>query len=325
MYSVCYVVTDNEKLTYYNELVISLASLRKHGNDCPVVILTDKSTAAEIRKQKYDDLGELKAELRVIDAPASYSQKENSRFIKTSMREYVSGDFLFIDTDTVIAEPLNLCYNGELALALDYNTDLKGRQEIDDLHNLIQKNKLSGYTLDVAWPYYNSGCIWAEDTAKVHAFFHQWHEEWKRCRDLGVVVDQPALNYVNRVMEGLIQELDGVYNVQISSRVTPINLLHKAKIIHYYNGNFYRIYLLQNPEIRSLGYKIEDIQRIISCPKEAFHPSILLTPTKQTSVGPVKDTAIYSAMMRLYEKHLLLFRIMDYPFSLLRKIRKRIM
>lgn len=319
MYTICYVVVDDGKLKYYNELLISLASLRRHEPEVPVIVLTDEMTATSIGKQDHDDLGNLKAGLRVIQIPGSYSLKEKSRFIKTSMREYVSGDFLYIDTDTVIAEPLDLCFNGELALVLDYNIDMKQRQDIGDLQNLVKMNERCGYTLDVEWPYYNSGCIWAKDTAMVHEFFHRWHEEWKHSRESGFIFDQPSLNYVNREMNGLIQELDGVYNVQIANRIIPINLIYKAKIIHYFNG-IRGMYLLQKPEIKALGYQSEIVQKIISCPKEAFLIS-RLAPAKSYNL---ENSEIYCILKELYGKNNLLFRIINYPFSLWLKIKKTI-
>lgn len=333
MYSICYVLTDNEKLVYYNELLISLASLRKHENDCPVVILTDEMTAEEIRKREHNDLEELKAELRVIKTPDVYSQEEKSRFIKTSMREYIDGDFLFLDTDTIVAEPLKLCPPEELAIALDYNVPLKQRPD-SDIQRLSKKNESCGYTLDIEWPYYNSGCIWAKDTERVHVFFHEWHEEWKRCREKNNVIDQPSLNYINRLMGGFIQELDGAYNFQISGNPTPINLFVSAKIIHYFNVKIFKIYLLQDPNIKSMGYQSDAVQAIISSPKSAFFPSLLIPLEVKQQMDDVKQqmddfesfrkTSIICVLDKLYKKYETLFKLIDYPFKLLRKLHSKL-
>lgn len=105
MYTVCYVLTDDARLAYYDELLISLSSLRGQRDDGPVLILTDEATAAELERQGRRDHRALMAQERVVATPREYSQKERSRFIKTSMREHVEGDLFFLDTDTVFPSP----------------------------------------------------------------------------------------------------------------------------------------------------------------------------------------------------------------------------
>lgn len=323
MYTVCYVVTDDEKLAHYGELIISIASLRKQRHDGPVAILTDEATAAELELQDRHDHEALHAELRVVDTPKAYSQTERSRFIKTSVREHVDGDLLFLDTDTVVARPLGPGHAEELAVALDCNVYLEQRPE-PDLQRLSDLNAMCGYTLDVAWPYYNSGCIWARDTEGTRAFFRKWHEEWGRCRERGMFVDQPALNYVNRSMGGAIQELDGVYNVQVTATPTPMGLLGDAKIIHYWKGKYPKVYLLQDPSIRSLGYQSEEVQRILSSPQTAFFPSMLVPMDVYRRVYRFNRTAIIRTLEKTYRKRSTLFRLIDGPFSLRARLWSRI-
>ena len=319
LYKVCYVISENEKLIYYNELLISLSSLRKQGFDGAVIILTDQTTAIEIERQKRCDHQELLAELRIVETPVSYSQKEKSRFLKTSMRAHISGDFLFLDTDTVIAGPMPESFDGELALALDYNTELKNRS--CDIQRLIERNECYGYALDMDEPYFNSGCIWAKDTRMAHEFFHRWNNEWERCRERGFVLDQPSLNYVNWSMGGVVQELDGKFNAQILGCPTPINLLNDAKIIHYFNTGR-MIYMLQKPEIKSLGYHSEAVQAIIASPKSAYLPCALIPLEEMTYLDELrflKGTSILSALKKIY-KHRWLFRGLNHSCSLFGKL-----
>lgn len=290
MYTVCYILTDTEELMYYNEMLISLSSLRMQRFSGPVVILTDESTAAELQKQKrceYKELGG--AELRIVAVPGSYTQKEKSRFLKTSMRDLLSGDFLFLDTDTVVSEPLATQFDQELALVLDYNIELQNRSA-QSIYNVTSLNRECGYKLDMLFPYFNTGCIWAKDTSMVHGFFHDWHDEWKNCLRRGLHHDQPALNYINRMKGGVIQELPDVYNVQISASPSPINLIPRAKIIHYFNGGFDKIYLLQFPAVKANDIHSEMIQNILLAPKEAFSKSVLIPADKEVvSIDSVKS------------------------------------
>ena len=320
-YTVCYVVSDDETLSFYTELLISLSSLRKQRFDGPVIILTDEMTAAEIERQDRVDYKELLAELRVVDVPSSYSQKEKSRFLKTSMRKYIAGSFFYLDTDTVFAGQLPDNFDEELALALDFNTELKNQPDYS-IRFVSELNKSGGYTLDVDRPYYNSGCIWSRDSALAHEFFRRWNEEWQLCRERGFVLDQPALNHINLVMGGVIQELDGKYNVQVAGAPTPINLLNDAIIIHYYNGKL-KQYMLQKPEIKSMGYQSEVVQEIISFPKSAFLPCVLISLEEKQRMEDLKflkGTSILSALKRLHKKHRLLFRLLNDSCRLLRKL-----
>lgn len=273
MYTVCYVLVDDESLRYYNEMMISLISLRKQQFSGAVIILTDEMTAAELKKQKryeYKEMGN--AELRIIEISDTYSQVEKSRFLKTTMRDNLEGDFLYLDSDTVVAEPLPLQFDQELGLVIDYHVDLSTRK----IEYLININKLGGYTLDIFYPYYNGGVIWAKDTGMVHDFFNCWHKEWKQYIRCGMHFDQPSLNYVNRMKKSVIQKLPGIYNVQISARPTPINLFSRAKIIHYFNVDMEKIYLLQFSDVKEAGFQSETIQNIIQSPKEAFSKCVLI-------------------------------------------------
>lgn len=49
MYTICYVLTDSERLNYYNELLISLRSLRLHMSDVKVCVLLDDITAGILK------------------------------------------------------------------------------------------------------------------------------------------------------------------------------------------------------------------------------------------------------------------------------------
>lgn len=122
MYTVCYVVTDETGLKYYNEMMISLASLRKQAFSGQVRIVTDAETRALFTEANIRELAAFDAAVTVVDIPDGYTQKEKSRFIKTSLRKYMQGDYLFLDTDTVVADTLpDHITDGDLAMVCDYH------------------------------------------------------------------------------------------------------------------------------------------------------------------------------------------------------------
>ena len=297
MYSVCYVLIDNSMLRYYNELLISLSSLRRRGFQGPVRILTDESTEKEIEKQNCQELTELSVELVVIDIPDKYSQKERSRFIKTSMREYVKGDFLFIDTDTIIAEKLpDVLSDYDIAMVRDMHGTMIETGNADGYRSFFEK---CHYSFHASAIMFNSGVIWCKDTAFSHDFFRRWHNEWIYTQSCGVVRDQVSLCKLSNEFSGAIGELDDRFNVQVGRLVFLKHLIH-AVIIHYFNefNHSESCYALQQPQIQKEDFRSEIIQNIIESPNEAF------VPCRMVKLNGTEDqlakTATYRCLRSVY-------------------------
>jgi len=62
MYTVCYVLTDSASLSFFNEMMISISSLRHYGYAGRVVVVTDPATAAHM-VQVRGDLARFSVEL----------------------------------------------------------------------------------------------------------------------------------------------------------------------------------------------------------------------------------------------------------------------
>ena len=319
MYSVCYVLIDNDILRYYNELLISLSSLRQKGFQGPVRILTDESTSKEIEKQNGQELTELSAVLVVIDIPDKYSQKERSRYIKTSMREYVKGDFLFLDTDTVIADKLpDVVSVYDIAMVRDLHGTMLECGNVDSYRNLFKKCR---YPFDPSARMFNSGVIWCKDTAFSHDFFKRWHNEWIYTQSCGVVRDQVSLCKLSNEFAGAIAELDDRFNVQVCRLISVKHLIH-AVIIHYFNNvnPLMSCYALQQPEIQKEAFRSEVIQNIIESPKEAF------VPCRLVKLGGAEDqlakTAAYRCFRWLYTRQKRVFCVIESLAKAIVKIRR---
>lgn len=308
MYTVCYVLTDSDSLQYYNELLISLASLRKRGFQGKVVVLTDEKTGSIIEKQARHELDELCADYIIVDIPARYSQKEKSRYIKTSMREYIKGDFLYIDTDTIIADALpETVSDCDLALVKDAHGTMIEAGIVNHYQALFKK---CDYPFDASGTIYNSGVIWCKDTAFTHTFFRRWHDEWNYSLSRGVVFDQPSLNKLSVELGGAISELDGRYNVQISYPLALQYLSH-AYIIHCFNDvdHSESAYSLQQPEIKQLSFQSDRIRQIIESPKDAFIPCRLV---KLDGVeDQLSKTEAYRILRVIYQRKKKAFHLLE--------------
>ena len=103
-----YVLTSTPNDLYYEQCLMSVASLRLYMPDADVIVLTDNRTAASFtEEQKRTELGKTASQIIVIDFDESIGNAERSRLIKTSIPDYVNDDFLYIDCDTIIAGDLS--------------------------------------------------------------------------------------------------------------------------------------------------------------------------------------------------------------------------
>lgn len=271
MYKVVYVLVDNYKLKFTNELMISLISLKNKASEIKISVITDEDTYKILEEKKHQIFQF--ADIKSIQISNEYSQKEKSRFLKTSLRRYIKGDFLFMDTDTVVCSKFpEVISDADIAMVLDYNCLISNRLDREGVKAL---NELCGIKFEDVETYYNSGVIWVKDNANAREFYEEWHNCWKQTLKKGFPFDQPAINYVARGKTGIVKELPSIWNVQVSVQPTPINSFNDAIIIHYFNIKE-SPYLLCNDLIKAKRYDDPEIKRIISYPQMAFDRCMLL-------------------------------------------------
>ena len=325
MYSIVYVLTDNENLKYYNDLIISIYSLRKRNFSGNVYILMDLDTKDIIEKLKPHELENYKAEVVVVDIPEKYETKaKKSRFIKTSMRKWVKGDFLYIDTDTVIADELpEVISEYEIAQVPDVNSPFgEMSTRVQNYHiRLFNKCGYEPWKDDLL--YFNSGVMWLKDTELVHKIFDGWHEKWMDySENKGVMEDQPALNTTNREMGGVIQRLSDLYNVQVSGDPFPTKYIADAKIIHYIHNDPESTYILSTKQIDKSNIMDPIIQKVIEEPKIAFNPGTMLRVNRERE--NIMLSKQYYYLNRMYNAYPRLFKFREKYITCLLKVWKLI-
>ena len=323
-YSVCYVLTEkNGKQQYYNQLAISIASLRYRAFTGRVYVVTDERTERQLTGEQRGELEKYKAEIITVDVPEEFSAGERSRYIKTSLRTWIMGDFLYLDTDTIFADKLpEQVSKAELALALEQYDSLRSRtaEEVapERFSFRVRKEYLQcGYDDSKIRFFYNGGVIWSRDTEKSHKLFRKWHEAWLAGREKGVLLDQPSLNETNHFMGDVIELLDGIWNVQVT-RPYSQKYIDRAIILHYFNVGQDNVYLLGclNEQEKVPGNR--KVQAIIASPKDAFLPNRYLPLDGITEEVLFSKTVI--AMKYLYQRHLQVYRAVNYVLSLLYRL-----
>lgn len=322
--TVVYILVSSQKDLYYEQALISTYSLRLHNPDINAVLLVDNLTDRTLC-DKRSLIREYVSEVIKIDVPIEYTPKERSRYMKTTIRKYLKGDLLFIDTDTVISGKIEIddfAHIRDIGCVLDYHAPL--HKQIDE-----QKIKTNIYTIfeenifqeDI---YFNSGVIFMRDNEQVRNLFDYWHHYWEMSTfERDQCFDQPALMMADRKCGHIIQEIDGKYNCQI---LTSIEYLHTAIIIHYFNNQWEGKEKFSPFFENNLYLKIKDNGRIpdktkdliLNCKSAFYSPTYYTDDDKSKFLNTMLGATAYS----IYKHKSISYRILSFLCNLRFKIAK---
>ncbi len=292
-----YVLVGSKNGFYCEQTLVSMASLKNVQPDAFVTLLvdclTDKGFISELERiKKYVN------EYIVVPVEESVPAIARSRYIKTSMRKYVEGDFLYVDADTVWNAPV---------VETDFTHDVMG---VLDGHCLLAEHPLKkGIEEDFKKTdcnpnvngYVNSGVLFSRDSSFSKSFFKIWHELWLNTSKHGYFIDQPSLNYVIAQMGEGFSTLPNSYNVQISR---SWEFFFEAKIIHFYTG--WQQNLFESPYLfqqKDFWEKIKQngitpfVRNLIENPIKAFEKK---WNVYGSSENKFRQTALYGFLVDIY-------------------------
>ena len=226
---IVYVVVSSPNDIYLEQAYISMFSLKRHMPDAYIVLLTDRLTSESlkgIRKEevKYAD------EIIVLDYDGNlFNAQQRSRQIKTSIRNLIDGDYLYIDCDTIITRPLDDIdkTNAIIAACRDSHCEF-----VDNPYR--DMNIAIGHLLK--WPiedettFFNGGVIYVKDVPETHEFYRRWHDNLNEGYIKGIFIDQPSFAKSNYDMNHIISRLDDIWNCELKF---GIRYLKDAYVVHY--------------------------------------------------------------------------------------------
>lgn len=225
-----YVLVSDLSGFYYEMLQMSLYSFRIYHPKDTVELVMDDDTFNRLEDIHADVLRDVIPV--VVPIPSDYSIMQRSRYLKTNLRHIIKGDFLFIDTDTIICSSLeeldNMDFN--VAMVADCNKPLP----LTDPGN-IELNRSAGFLDSKNLPYFNSGVVYVKDSPLAYCLFDEWHSMWKLSAQNGVSKDQPALCQANKNLNFPIQELSGIWNWQMWDN--SLYYIFHTKVLHYYTAH----------------------------------------------------------------------------------------
>lgn len=317
-----YVVISQPTDVFFERMWLSAYSLKRHNPKMKVVCMVDDATYRGIQTTYRGKSQEVVDHFEIIDLPEGLSQRAKSRWIKTNLRSLLEGDFLFIDSDTVVCDDLSELemQKAELMMVLDYHLPLNEHKDGKVIKQVCEHVFGRKLTTD---DYFNSGVIFAKDTPGVHRFFDLWHQYWLEGTRRGCETDQKSLAFAVLDNPGVVRELDGIYNSQIRNSV---RYLCRGKILHFFTGGDYvslnhpfmadDVYL-KIKEDEGISEKLK--QQVDDCKSLFDVQSYIMTGTELK----IKNTASYRVLLLLRVYFPLLFKINNMMACLLNVILTR--
>lgn len=99
---IIYVLVSNENDCYLEQALVSIYSLRLYNPDANLLLLVDEETSRTLENGIRKLILNYVSKLVIVDVPFHYSKQQKSRYIKTSLRSQVIGDFLFMSLQTMM-------------------------------------------------------------------------------------------------------------------------------------------------------------------------------------------------------------------------------
>lgn len=203
----CYVLSCDGFGEHAEMLCVSANTLRRWHRDAEVVVLCDEETNTKLGMSR-ERITSCASRIKVVGSVQGEA-RERSRAIKTTMRRYLDGPFVFLDLDTIVLGELSELQEArhELSIAYDYETGVVDERD----RELYERLDSAAFPVRA----FNSGVMGVEDTPNVREFFEEWHRRWLRCRALGRIDDQPSLNSTIAAQSIGIDVLEPRYNAMI--------------------------------------------------------------------------------------------------------------
>lgn len=271
---IVYVLVSSDSDIYLEQAYVSMYSLKHHTPEAHIVVLTDSITDSSfVGKRK--EMVSLANEVVVVELDPKMNGQKRSRQLKTSVRNLVEGDFLFIDCDTIVTRPLDEIdsINESIAACRDSHSDFNNNPYRD---MCLRQGHLLNWPIDDEKDYFNSGVIYVKDTPETHEFYRLWNENLNKGYEKKVFMDQPSFAKTNYEMQHIVKHLDDVWNCELKH---GIRYLKDAYIVHYLCTNPSRyqdkqLFLLNEKdvllELKRTGLISDEIERVIENPFEGI-------------------------------------------------------
>lgn len=229
-----YVLTCAPEATYIEQALISIWSARYHNPDAHIVLLVDDLTNQLLVGKRAEVLEYITEKVVIPFEDTNASMMYRSRWIKTSVRQLIEGDFLFIDCDTIVAQNLADAdaFDCEIGAILDTHRPISAFQYSERI-NLVKFAAACNWDFSRVEKYYSSGVLYVKDTENTHQFYQLWHKNYLHSSQCGVNIDQISMEKASQEIP-IVSDIADTWNTIMFIRPKFID---QAKIIHFASLN----------------------------------------------------------------------------------------
>lgn len=225
-----YVLTCAPEGNFIEQALLAVWSARHHNPSAHIILIIDDETDRLISGGRNEILKYISKKI-VVPFEEGKTMVYRSRWIKTSVRSLVDGDFLFVDCDTVTTRSLEELDSLECGIGAVPDSHLKVK-EFETVLREASRAKAASFGIDLSEEeyYFSSGVLYVKDTPETHRLYDLWHSIWEQGVNKGVNIDQPSLAKANIDAGHLIERIDDRYNCVI---YTQPDFAKDASILHF--------------------------------------------------------------------------------------------
>ena len=204
-------------------------SAKYHMPDCRITLLTDKTTESTFTNNRRKEVVYADEIISVDIDTRKYNAQQRSRILKTSARQYIKGDFFFIDTDTIVVKPFPDYSNFTAPIMACWDTHAKFKDNpYQDM--CLKHGRLLEWPIEKEEFYFNSGVIFVKEDSKSYDFYKKWNENLLNGFEKGVYMDQPSFAKTNYEMGHVVERLDDLWNCELKHGV---KYMRDSYVWHY--------------------------------------------------------------------------------------------
>jgi hypothetical protein len=227
-FTVAYVLTSDGRDVFADMALVSMLSVRISNPCLRIVAVCDEPSAQAIKAAKHRVL-EICDELISVPTPDGEPTFRN-RWIKTQLCNFISGNVLHLDADTLVRGSLADLPQlvSEFGAVPNHNGPTLAEQVWDEDRRVFEQ---------MGWPvnyrvFVNGGVWFFKSCPRVHEFFAKWYELWSAgVAANGRLRDQPSLNSSILLSRVDLKILSPRYNAQLAKSWSRAS---DAVVWHFY-------------------------------------------------------------------------------------------
>ena len=264
-----YVLTCAPEATYIEQALMAVWSARYHNPSAHIVLLTDDQTDKLLVGVRGELLNYISEKI-VVPFDADKNMHYRSRWLKTSVRKLIKGDYLFIDCDTITMCDLSHIeqVDADIAMVRDENINIAD-EDYAAAKPMIDNCKVVGIDVTKEKYYFNSGVMYVKDTAITHKLYDTWHQFWQEGVEKGINLDQPTFAKANIACGHPVVLLEDRWNTIVQTQIAEVS---SAYILHFWHSVSFLFFDKCMQQLREQGLS-DVLKYYILLPTYTFLPA----------------------------------------------------